>query len=106
MKRIIRHSEKTLYLEAIANDLSVDGANAPEAAGRDVDEHDRHVPYDQMVYIGDGASDLHAFGFITKTGGLSVAVQRMTGWIVRTYSGEGSVWRTSRSPITGGAASC
>lgn len=76
MKRIIGHPEKALYLEAIAKDLDVSGANAPESAGKRVDEHEHHVPFDQMIYVGDGGSDLHAFGFMRSSGGLSIAIDK------------------------------
>ena len=74
VKRIVSHPQKALYLDAIGKDVGVDGANAPEAAARDVPEQERHVPYDQMIYVGDGASDLQAFGFVTREGGLAIAI--------------------------------
>ena len=76
VKRIISHPEKALYLEALGKDLEVGGSNAPEAAGRPVDEHERHVPFDQMIYLGDGASDLQAFGFLEGAGGLAIAIDK------------------------------
>ena len=76
VKRVVTHPEKALYLEAIGKGTDVGGANAPLAAGRDVDEHDRHVPFDQMIYVGDGASDLQAFGFLEGAGGLAVAIDK------------------------------
>jgi hypothetical protein len=76
VKRIVGHSEKTLYLEAIGKDVGIGGANAPEAAGHHVDEHDMHVLFDQMVYVGDGDSDLHAFGFMRRMGGFAIAVDK------------------------------
>ena len=76
MKRIVGHPEKALYLEAMAKVLEVNDANAPEAAGRDIDEHEYHVPLDQMIYVGDGGSDLHAFGFMKASGGLAIAIDK------------------------------
>ena len=76
IKRVIGHSEKTLYLDAMAKTMDIEGANAPAAAGSHVDEHDRYVPFDQMIYAGDGASDLHAFGFMRQQGGLAIAVDK------------------------------
>lgn len=76
MKRIIGHPEKALYLDAVAKDLDVDGANAPETAGPEIDEHDHYVPLDQMIYAGDGLSDLHAFGFMRRNGGLAIAIDK------------------------------
>lgn len=76
IKRIIGHPAKALYLEAIGKGVEVGGANAPKSPGRDLDEHDRHVPFDQMIYVGDGASDLQAFGFMRANGGLAIAIDK------------------------------
>ncbi len=76
MKRIIGHPEKALYLEALGKGLEIDGANAPRSPGRGVDPHDAHVPFDQMIYLGDGASDLQAFGFMKTHGGLAIAIDK------------------------------
>lgn len=74
VRHVISHPAKALYLEALGKGVGLDGANAPERAGDPVDEHDRHVPFDQMIYVGDGASDLQAFGFLAAAGGLAIAV--------------------------------
>lgn len=76
VKRIVGHAEKSMYLEAIAKDVGIEGANEPEAAGRTVDEHDRRVLFDQMVYLGDGASDLQSFGFMLSNGGIGIAIDK------------------------------
>ena len=76
VKRIVGHAEKSMYLEAIGKGVGVGGANEPEEAGREVDEHDRRVLFDQMVYVGDGASDLHAFGFMLTNGGIGIAIDK------------------------------
>ncbi|MBH5322966.1 HAD family hydrolase [Aurantiacibacter sediminis] len=74
MKRIIGHPEKARYIEAHAKGLALDVANSPQVNDPDFEEADMHVPLDQVVYIGDGLSDLDAFGFITNAGGLAVAI--------------------------------
>lgn len=75
VKRIISHPQKALYLEAHAKGIDVDGANGPEHAAHSVRPEDMHVPFDQMIYGGDGASDLQAFGFVERTGGYAIAVK-------------------------------
>lgn len=82
VKRAVTHPEKALYLEALGKGLPIDGSNGPERAGDRVDEHDMHCPFDQMIYLGDGASDLQAFGFLTGAGGLAVAVKPAGGFEV------------------------
>ena len=76
VKRIIDHPEKALYLDAIGRGADIEGTNAPTDAGREQDEHEFHVPFDQMIYVGDGASDLQAFGFMNDSGGLAIAVDK------------------------------
>lgn len=75
VKRIITHPEKALYLEAHAKGMDVNGSNGPEHAGHAVAPEDMHVPLDQMIYGGDGDSDLQAFGFVEAHGGYAVAVK-------------------------------
>ena len=74
VKRIIAHPEKAFHLEALGKGMSVDGANGPERAGDPVHPDDMHCPFDQMIYLGDGDSDLQAFGFLHRAGGLTIAV--------------------------------
>ena len=76
VKRTITHPEKALYLEALAKGLDVAGANAPRGTTAPVDEADRHVLYDQMIYVGDGASDLQAFEFLESRGGIAIAINK------------------------------
>ena len=76
VKRTITHPEKALYLAALAKGIGVEGANAPEGAAREVDEADMRFPVDQLIYVGDGASDLEAFGYVEGNGGLAIAVDK------------------------------
>jgi hypothetical protein len=75
MKRIIPHAQKAMYIEAHAKGLDVDGPNGPEQAARVVDPQDMRMPLDQVIYGGDGESDLQAFGFVESRGGFAVAVK-------------------------------
>ncbi|KIT15088.1 haloacid dehalogenase-like hydrolase [Jannaschia aquimarina] len=74
VKRIIGHPEKALYLEALGKGADIDGQNGPERAGDHVEPDKMHVPFDQMIYLGDGLSDLQAFEFLHRAGGLTIAV--------------------------------
>lgn len=75
VKRTITHAEKALYLRAHAEGLSIGQSNSPGTSSSIVAEHDMHVPFDQMVYVGDGASDLQAFGYLESKGGLTVGIE-------------------------------
>ena len=74
VKRTIIHSEKARYLRALAKGLDIAGANEPQDVFRDEDDDEWHVPLDQMIYVGDGGSDLDAFRLLQQHGGIALAV--------------------------------
>ena len=76
MKRIIGHPEKARYIEAYAKGLDLDAANEPRVDDPDFSEMDMHVPFDQLIYVGDGLSDLEAFSFVANRGGVTVAIDK------------------------------
>lgn len=73
-RRIVTYPEKVRYLLQLAKGLTSDGADAPADVYRDVPGDCWHVPFDQMVYVGDGASDLPAFDLIASRGGIAIGV--------------------------------
>ena len=74
IKRTIIHSEKARYLLALAKGLDLTGANEPQDVHRDKPVEEWHVPLDQMIYVGDGGSDIDAFNLIHDEGGIAIAV--------------------------------
>lgn len=78
-KQVITFQEKTLYLMAMAKGLPAAGPNEPEDVYRHVAEKDMHVPFDQIVYVGDGASDMPTFALMHQHGGLAVGVTKPDG---------------------------
>lgn len=74
VKRTVIHSEKARYLIALAKGLSMEGANEPQDVHLDKPIEDWHVPYDQMIYVGDGVSDIAAFNLMHDNGGIAIAV--------------------------------
>lgn len=74
IKRTLIHSEKARYLLALAKGLDLAGANEPQDVHRDKPIEEWHVPLDQMVYVGDGGSDLDAFNLLHDNGGVPIAV--------------------------------
>lgn len=74
VKRTLIHSEKARYLLALAKGLDLAGANEPQDVHRDRPIEEWHVPLDQMIYVGDGSSDLDAFNLLHDEGGIAIAV--------------------------------
>ena len=76
VKRIIGHPEKALYIESYAKGLDLDTANTPQTQTPKYDPDYMRVPFDQIIYVGDGLSDLSSFEFVSSRGGLALAVNK------------------------------
>jgi phosphoserine phosphatase len=76
VKRTVIHSEKARYLLALAKGLDIAGANEPQDVHMDKPLEEWHVPLDQMIYVGDGASDIDAFNIMHDDGGIAIAVNQ------------------------------
>jgi phosphoserine phosphatase len=70
----VNYTTKTQYLFRInkgAHDLSDNGA-----VNKFVQKSERAVPFENMIFIGDGSTDIPCFGLVKDQGGLSVAVYK------------------------------
>lgn len=87
VRQVITYPEKVRYLLQLAKGLGTEGPSGPEDVWREVPEEDMHLPLDQMIYVGDGASDLPAFELMQRNGGLAIAVNKWgdaAAWAERT----------------------
>lgn len=64
VKRSLIHSGKSRFRIALAKGLDIAGANEPQDVHKDKPPEDWHVPLDQMIYVGDGGSDIDAFNLL------------------------------------------
>lgn len=83
LKRSISHTEKTRYLMQIASgQAEVDGSGRAFAY-RDAPASQLEVPLSQMIYVGDGASDVPCFSLVNEKGGVTIGVLKghtVDGW--------------------------
>ncbi|MER0237886.1 hypothetical protein [Fulvimarina sp. MAC8] len=80
IKRALTHPEKARYMEALSKGFSIHGSNAPESTTKAVSDEDKAVPPNQMIFVGDGASDLQAFQYVEANGGIAIAVRQNGGF--------------------------
>ena len=74
IKETVGHTIKTQKLFMIGKGISPKNGDAPEMVN-DVFEQYR-IPFTQMVFLGDGQTDIPAFSLINCAGGTSIAVYR------------------------------
>ena len=81
-KQTITYSEKVRYILALAKGVGIQGANEPREVYRDVPEREWHVPLSQIIYVGDGASDMPVFELLNGNGGMAIGVydESATDW--------------------------
>lgn len=94
-RQVVTHPEKVRYLLQLAKGLGTEGANAPADVWREAPKADWRVPLDQMVYVGDGASDLPAFQLMREGGGIGLGVFARDG-SAEEWSARGRMHRDRR----------
>ena len=74
VKETVGHTIKTQKLYMIAKGVSPKRGDNPS----DVNEvtQDYRIPFENMVFLGDGQTDIPAFSLVNKNGGTSIAVYR------------------------------
>lgn len=78
-KNIVSFTDKTRYLFQIAKGLH--GPNVfgrPFEVNRKVPEHDLRVPFDRMIFVGDGYTDVPCFSLIRRHQGIAIGVYDQT----------------------------
>ncbi|HWD21419.1 MAG TPA: HAD family hydrolase [Verrucomicrobiae bacterium] len=75
IKRCISFTEKTRYLFEINKGLPIDGTHRnPHLVNRDIPEANRRVHFCNLIYVGDGLTDIPCFSLVKKSGGTTFGV--------------------------------
>lgn len=77
IKRAISFTDKTRYLFEINKGISSDTAREkPYEVNAKVESTNRAVPFESMIYIGDGITDIPCFSVVQDRGGRVFGIQR------------------------------
>ncbi len=91
-KSTVGHYAKVRHLLALAKGIdSVDAERANDVL-RYIPEDEWHCPFEQMVFVGDGDSDLPAFDLMHGRAGTAIGVRQATrdeSWESREYMRDG-----------------
>ena len=75
VQRCVTFTEKTRFLFEISKGISAAEARTkPHLVNRKIDDAQRPVPFSNMIYVGDGLTDIPCFSLVEKGGGSSFAV--------------------------------
>ncbi|WP_322998950.1 HAD family hydrolase [Castellaniella sp.] len=74
-RRIVSFTDKTRYLFHIQKGMiGPESRNKPFEVNRKVDADKLRVPFDQMIFVGDGYTDIPCFSLIRRSGGVAFGV--------------------------------
>lgn len=75
LKRVVSFTDKTRFLFQISKGLLGDAARRdPFAVNRKIEAAEIYVPMDQMIFVGDGYTDVPCFSLVQKNGGVAIGV--------------------------------
>jgi hypothetical protein len=79
IKRSITFTEKTRYLFEINKGITLQKSDDdPFAVNKDIKNEDRRIPFKNMIYIGDGLTDIPCFSLVNLNGGVSYGILDMS----------------------------
>lgn len=77
IKRMISHPEKTRYLLQLVKGISAEGdSGQPADVYRDVPDDEWRIPLNQVIYVGDGSSDMPVFALLNERHGIAIGVYK------------------------------
>ena len=79
VKSSITFTEKTKFIFAINKGIS-DIREEPYKVNTFVEKEKRQIPFENMIYLGDGASDIPCFSMIKSLGGHCIGIDIDSKW--------------------------
>ena len=80
IKSSITFTEKTKFVFAINKGITNDIREKPYDVNKFILKPERRVPFENMIYLGDGPSDIPCFSMIKGSGGNSIAINSSDKW--------------------------
>lgn len=75
VKRCVTFTEKTRYLFEINKGIRpADSLKNPFLVNKAVEASDRRIPFTNLIYVGDGLTDIPCFSLVNRFGGMSFGV--------------------------------
>lgn len=78
LKQFVTHTEKTRYLYEISKGIEEYSEENPLFIYRNLPQEKLYVPFSQMIYVGDGVSDMPCFSVMNQEQGTALGVYKGT----------------------------
>lgn len=79
LKHDVSHAEKPHYLHYISKGIDSHSEEELLSAYEDIADDALRLPLSQIIYVGDGTSDLPCFELLNRSGGTSIGVNKEGG---------------------------
>jgi haloacid dehalogenase-like hydrolase len=76
IKKIVTHTEKTRCLFELTKGLDDSNKDGKTFVYRDLPKEELHVPLTQVIYVGDGESDIPCFSLMNQEQGTAIALYK------------------------------
>ncbi|MDY7012092.1 MAG: HAD family hydrolase [Cyanobacteriota bacterium] len=76
LKQQMTHTEKTRYLYYLSKGIDTENEKDLIYNYRDIPVEKLHVPLNQVVYVGDGTSDIPCFSVMNQYGGIAIGIYK------------------------------
>ena len=80
IKSSITFTEKTKFIFAINKGITSHIREKPYDVNDFIPFEERRIPFENMIYMGDGPSDIPCFSMIEKLGGTTIAIDSKDEW--------------------------
>ena len=80
IKSSITFTEKTKFIFAINKGITSQIREKPYDVNDFIPFEERRIPFENMIYLGDGPSDIPCFSMIEKHGGACIAIDSKDEW--------------------------
>lgn len=74
-RNVVSFTDKTRYLFQISKGIiGEESRKFPFDVNKKIHKEDKRIPFDQMIFIGDGYTDIPCFSLVRKRGGVAIGV--------------------------------
>lgn len=83
VKQIVSYPDKIRFLLKLCKGMNLEQHQIKEDVYKEIPAEDWYVPFSQVVYVGDGDSDMPIFSYLDEHEGLAIGVfqsESVSGW--------------------------